>query len=239
MIQCEICSEEFSAKGESARRKSLRLFCSQSCAARLTNYTTPRRNTARRHTLEKTPEGFYRNCFTCEKGLPLDRNRVFCSSKCREDFLAVIDSPSRSSDLDLTEKCKTCSGRISKRNATGYCHACGILSRREARVKAWLSGEWSGATESDPYVLSSVIRKYLLEKANYECSQCGYSRRHPDGSCILQINHIDGHANNHAPENLEVLCPNCHALTENHGGRNAGNGRPYRWRMKPAEPISV
>lgn len=237
MIQCEVCSKEFSTKGLGKRRGILRMFCSTSCSARMTNYTTPRRNPSRRKALEKTAEGFYKSCFTCKKDLPLDRNRLFCSQPCRESFLTTIESPTRRVDLENLGVCKRCSGRVSNRNATGYCQGCGIQNRKEERVRAWLSGEWSGAHESDPYVLSHTIRKYLLEQANYECSQCGYDKRHPDGSCILQINHIDGHANNHAPDNVEMLCPNCHALTENHGGRNVGNGRPYRWRMKPAETV--
>ena len=41
----------------------------------------------------------------------------------------------------------------------------------------------------------------------------------------LEIHHIDGnHKNNHL-ENLQILCPNCHALTNNYRGRNIINNR--------------
>ena len=30
---------------------------------------------------------------------------------------------------------------------------------------------------------------------------------------------------NNAPENLEILCPNCHSLTGNYKHLNIGNGR--------------
>ena len=33
----------------------------------------------------------------------------------------------------------------------------------------------------------------------------------------LQVNQIDGNALNHRPENLELICPNCHSLTETYG----------------------
>lgn len=36
----------------------------------------------------------------------------------------------------------------------------------------------------------------------------------------LQIHHVDGNSTNNKEENLEVLCPNCHSLTENFGSRN-------------------
>ena len=37
---------------------------------------------------------------------------------------------------------------------------------------------------------------------------------------ILQIHHKDGDCTNNKPNNLMVLCPNCHAMTENFGSRN-------------------
>ncbi|TFG24210.1 MAG: hypothetical protein EU529_04875 [Promethearchaeota archaeon] len=40
-----------------------------------------------------------------------------------------------------------------------------------------------------------------------------YTRKSP-----LDIHHIDGNRQNNRPENLELLCPNCHALTPNYKG---------------------
>lgn len=39
-----------------------------------------------------------------------------------------------------------------------------------------------------------------------QCVRCGYNE-HPE---ILEVNHIDCNRSNNAPENLEILCPNCH-----------------------------
>ncbi len=36
----------------------------------------------------------------------------------------------------------------------------------------------------------------------------------------LELNHIDGNRNNHRLENLEILCPNCHAQTVTYRGKN-------------------
>ena len=39
-----------------------------------------------------------------------------------------------------------------------------------------------------------------------------------------ELHHKDGDSTNNELTNLELLCPNCHALTENYRGKNIGNG---------------
>lgn len=46
-----------------------------------------------------------------------------------------------------------------------------------------------------------------------------------DGPIPIQLHHIDGNRKNNELFNLEILCPNCHALTENYCGKNKGNGK--------------
>jgi hypothetical protein len=36
----------------------------------------------------------------------------------------------------------------------------------------------------------------------------------------LELHHIDGNNHNPSKENLQLLCPNCHALTNNYRGKN-------------------
>ena len=48
------------------------------------------------------------------------------------------------------------------------------------------------------------------------------------GKVPLQIHHIDGNCLNNKEENLQLLCPNCHSLTETFGNLNKKSKRVYR-----------
>lgn len=51
-----------------------------------------------------------------------------------------------------------------------------------------------------------------------KCERCGNTEWL--GSTIpLELHHIDGNHKNNNLSNLQLLCPNCHALTDNYRGR--------------------
>lgn len=151
--------------------------------------------------------------------------QTFCSVRCS----AIYNNkkyPKRHAQRTI---CK-CGKKISKQSTV--CRECSIKQKIECKIQSWLDGTWSGAQDKNPYILSKWIRNYLLEQNNFKCSVCNFNTPHPDdGRSILEINHIDGIASNHSPDNLEVLCPNHHALTSSYRGRNLGNGRPSRYKV--------
>lgn len=56
---------------------------------------------------------------------------------------------------------------------------------------------------------------------NNSCELCGWNKINTYTNKVpLQIHHLDGDCKNNRPENLQLLCPNCHSLTENFGSRN-------------------
>lgn len=81
----------------------------------------------------------------------------------------------------------------------------------------------AGATPVTPTISAVAL------KEGARCSKCGWSKTNPTtGKVPLTVNHKDGDATHTVPENLELLCPNCHALTPNYGALNKGRGRKGR-----------
>ena len=91
---------------------------------------------------------------------------------------------------------------------------------------------WQGGLD-DGYETNGTVRRYikryLIEKAGYKCSECGWNKINTNtNKCPLEIHHIDGNYKNNVESNLQVLCPNCHSLTDTYKNMNKGNGRECR-----------
>jgi 5-methylcytosine-specific restriction endonuclease McrA len=77
--------------------------------------------------------------------------------------------------------------------------------------------------------LSQAVRQYLIIKENSKCSICSWGTINPHTHKIpLEVDHIDGNSENNTPENLRVICPNCHSLTSTYKGANKKSKREYR-----------
>lgn len=61
-----------------------------------------------------------------------------------------------------------------------------------------------------------LIREGLLE---YKCADC-FNTTWLKSQIPLELHHIDGNNKNNNINNLQLLCPNCHALTSNYRGKN-------------------
>lgn len=71
---------------------------------------------------------------------------------------------------------------------------------------------------------SDTMIRALTILRGWKCEKCG--RTQWEGQRIpLCVHHIDGNHINNQIENLQILCPNCHAQTDNYCGRNK-NKRP-------------
>lgn len=69
-----------------------------------------------------------------------------------------------------------------------------------------------------------TLRKYLIRERGCCCEIC--NRTTWEGVNIpLEIDHINGLANNNYPNNIRLVCPNCHALLPTSKGGNRGRGR--------------
>lgn len=118
-------------------------------------------------------------------------------------------------------KCLYCGKDFVKYQSTRgtfCCTECFVKYKAQEYIKNWKLGVVSGTV---CYNCSAYIRTYLLQKNNYKCEKCGWGELNPATNKVpLQIHHIDGNSENNVESNLQVLCPNCHSLTENFGSRN-------------------
>lgn len=59
----------------------------------------------------------------------------------------------------------------------------------------------------------------LIILRGHKCEDCGLYKWKNE-PIPLQVHHKDGDYMNSELDNLQLLCPNCHALTENYGSKN-------------------
>ncbi len=134
-----------------------------------------------------------------------------------------------------TSKCLNCEKDIKPHGK--YCSPnCQNEYQQLEWEKKWLDGAVSGNKNSIWIQPSARVRRYLFKKYDGKCAACGWSEVNPyTGNIPLEIEHIDGDANNTSPDNVTLLCPNCHSLTSTYRGANRGNGRPKTWTPKNVE----
>lgn len=78
---------------------------------------------------------------------------------------------------------------------------------------------------------SSLLKERLITAGLKKsiCEVCGYTEN-------LELHHINGDHNDNRLENLQILCPNCHAKTDNYRGRNSTkNSTSYQFSRKYSE----
>ena len=129
-----------------------------------------------------------------------------------------------------THFCQNCGKEFSHRY-TSYNKFCDNKCKSEYEYKKyierWKNKEVDGCKGGCQ--VSSHVKRYLLEKYNNSCQKCGWGEYNPYTNTIpLHIHHIDGDCTNNSEENLELLCPNCHSLTENFGILNKNSKRFHR-----------
>lgn len=83
--------------------------------------------------------------------------------------------------------------------------------------------------------VSKPVKTFLRYVFDNRCTRCGWNEINPvTGKVPVEVEHIDGDWRNNAPENLTLLCPNCHSLTATYKALNT-NGRPGRKNYRTAE----
>jgi len=152
-------------------------------------------------------------------------NPKYCSKSCA----AIVNNVKYPKRATTQVSCRNCGLEV-KRKPNVYCsNKCQNDYHYEKYIERWLNGEETGNTGTLIKFVSNHVRRWLFEKYESSCQKCGWSEINPTtGKVPLEVNHVDGDSVRTTPDNIELLCPNCHSLTPTHKGLNRGNGRESR-----------
>lgn len=149
-------------------------------------------------------------CLCCSK-LLTNTQKKFCSSSCA----AKINNQKRKK----YRYCLYC-GKLLINFQKKFCsNKCQCEFEYKKHIYNWKNKNEIGVIGD--YGIAKFIRRYMFEKHNNKCQLCGWKEINPHTNNIpLQIHHIDGNCLNNDEDNLQLLCPNCHSLTETFGSLN-------------------
>ena len=174
-------------------------------------------------------------CKYCGKPIPFEeRNKKeFCNQSCSASYNNVRrngNTERKSPDPNKKYYCLNCGKELKYSSSSNmkFCNQkCMNDYKHKQYIESWKEGKEEGRVGM--YGISDHIRRYFFEKYNSSCQICGWNKINPHtGKVPLQLHHIDGDCLNNKEENLQLLCPNCHSLTENFGNSNKNSSRIYR-----------
>ena len=92
----------------------------------------------------------------------------------------------------------------------------------------------NGSTISIPKLRNRLLKEGIKE---HRCERC--KRTEWEGQPIpLQLHHINGNRSDNRLENLQMICPNCHSLTDNYCGRKLKKVKEKHYSTKSSKIIS-
>jgi len=156
-------------------------------------------------------------CPYCGTKISFDRRFAkFCNRSCAASY--NNQGVSRNSDNTVKRICKGCGNTLQDRNE--YCPEC-IEKRIFNRINSFEDAK-----------TDRTRKQYLLDVRGHQCESCRLETW-LERPIPLELDHKDGNSDNNSEDNLRLLCPNCHALTETYKGANAGkNSSRQKMRRK-------
>lgn len=152
-------------------------------------------------------------CPNCGQVIPFEKRRnKFCNQSCAASY--NNQGQVRVETVNPIE-CANC-GKVKETRQNKYCDECA-------------ESHFYHIPESPEEILSEKgIRAYLLRTREHKCEECGLEEWR--GCEIpLEVHHTDGNPDNNTDANLKLLCPNCHAITDNFKAKARVTGKKGRY----------
>jgi hypothetical protein len=158
-----------------------------------------------------------KKCKFCEKELTNEKN-IFCDSSCAAKYNNPIYG------VKPPKLCLYC-GKELKERANSYCNL-KCCKEHYFKIKT-LPLFYAGGIKHN-----STLRKVLMFLFGNECQECGTSNKWNGKLLTFEVHHKDGNSDNNFPENLLLLCPNCHSQTGTYNGKSKNTKRNKYFRSK-------
>lgn len=119
---------------------------------------------------------------------------------------------SGSSNIQIKEMIEQLDLDISHFKGQGWALGEKLDSKRYIPFEEYIKGD---------SVQTNKLRRKLLKEGlkEYRC-ECCQNTIWNNQPIPLEVHHKDGNKDNNELDNLKLLCPNCHALTDNYRGKN-------------------
>ena len=95
------------------------------------------------------------------------------------------------------------------------------LQEYQIDTSHWTGQGWSKGQQLkdwSQYNSYKSSKKHLITERSHRCELCGLTDWR-ESSIPLEVHHKDGNRTNNEYDNLQLLCPNCHALTDTWRGK--------------------
>ncbi len=107
--------------------------------------------------------------------------------------------------------CKHCSKVLTKK-ANKYCNKdCYFNATFQLSIEKFYKGLICD---------NKTIKKILIFINGERCVECTQGNEWNGLPLTLEVDHIDGNSDNNDPNNVRLLCPNCHSQTPTSRGKN-------------------
>jgi Zn finger protein HypA/HybF involved in hydrogenase expression len=161
-----------------------------------------------------------KNCNKCGNEFePVKGLKSYCSIECRNSRTwSEADKIKKSKSAKQSDKVKEANRKNANNTERIKKYKQRVKENREIKIIKIMETPFEQLTWSNQ-------RLKIYYEQECKCNNCGNGKWQGE-DIPLELEHKDGDHFNNDRNNLELLCPNCHALTDTWRGRNKKRKRP-------------